>query len=173
CGQIHGVIFSGAIQRGEITKIIVARQSFPILPPIINTHYEVQGRGVSGVFYGETELESNRSSSVICDPKRLKIQHRESNVSPLDGLQRLQIDLIRMSHFIGASLGCSRSSFLQGDAVSHSVSSFGSLSGLLPDSPKSDNPDCYQRPIGPYGCVPFWCFLFSVGCLCLSAVIVY
>src|SRR5947209_12237563 len=87
CGQIHGVIFSGAIRRGEITKIIVARQSLiPLLPPIINTYYEVQGSGVSGVFYGETELESNRSSSVICDPKRLKIQHRKGNVSPLTGL---------------------------------------------------------------------------------------
>src|SRR5437016_1918236 len=99
CGQIHGVIFSGAIRRGEITKIIVARQSLiPILPPIINTHYEVQGRGVSGVFYGETEPESNRSSSVICDPKRLKIQHRKGNVSPLTSLHVFPTDSIRFIH---------------------------------------------------------------------------
>lgn len=66
-----------------------------------------------------------------------------------------------------------RSALLQRNTVPHRLGSLGSFLSLPPNSGKGEDSYCYQRPIGPYGCVPFWCFLLSVGCLCLCPVIIY
>lgn len=36
---------------------------------------------------------------------------------------------------------------------------------LVDDGGERKKTDCYERPVGPYGCVPFWCFLLTMICL--------